>query len=90
MLARIVSCGEEVAEEAHELRTGLRWRVRRDDPDRVAALDDMLEKIRLAMAPIKAEIGRIPWEPTPDRLETALRDTSRALQRERKQLRKMR
>lgn len=90
MLARIVSCGEEVAEEAHELRTGLRWRVRRDDPERQAAIADMLEKIRKAMAPIKAEIGRLPWEPTPDRLELALRETSGALQAERKQLRKMR
>lgn len=90
MLAQITSRAEEVAEEAKELRMGLRWRVKRDDPERRDAIANMLEQIRLAMAPVKAEIGRIPWEPTPLRLEGALREASAALQVERKQLRKMR
>lgn len=89
-ITRAVARGEEVTEEARSVREGLRWKSKRTDTDRRFKIESALEEIRHAMAPIRAEIGRLIWEPIPDEQERALRAVSQALQYERKQLKKMR
>lgn len=90
VITRAVATGEEVAEAARGVREDLRWTVARDNTDRQARIAAAMEEIRHAMAPIRAEIGRLIWEPIPAEQEKALRAVSQSLQYERKQLKKMR
>lgn len=67
------------------------WR-RRSNPaagDRRASLQESLEQIDSAMKPLRSHIGRLAWEPVPEKLERRLRKTSQELQYERKQIKKM-
>lgn len=89
-ITQAVATGEEVAEHARETREDLRWKSKRTDHDRQVRIDAAMEEIRYSMAPIRAEIGRLVWEPIPNEQERALRAVSRTLQYERKQLKKMR
>lgn len=84
-----VETGAALAQDSADLREALRWKAKTDDEGRAGDLVDMLERIRLAMIPIRSEIGRLVWEPLPAKLEEGLRTVSARLQYERKQLKKM-
>lgn len=82
--------GQAEAETANELRKRLRWRAKPGGAKRERDIDRRLRAIDAAMKPLRVHIGRLAWEPLPDDLDETLRETSRALQGERKQLKKMR
>ena len=82
--------GQAEVERSNSLRLRLRWRSKPGSMKRERDIGRRLSAIDVAMKPIRAHIGRLAWEPLPAELDEALRETSRALQIERKQLKKMR
>lgn len=84
-----IEAGQATAREAREFREEVRWRVRKDDPDRRAHVDQLLDSIDDAMKPIRSHVGRLVHEPLPAQQERDLRECSAALQYERRQLKKM-
>jgi hypothetical protein len=82
--------GQAEAATANELRKRLRWRAKPGSAKRERDIERRLRAIDAAMKPLRAHIGRLAWEPLPDATDNALRETSHALQSERKQLKKMR
>lgn len=82
--------GKEVAAAVAEARRAMRWRVTPGDPTREDTIAASISMIDDAMRPIRSAIGKLVWEPLPARQERALRETSKALQYERRQLKKMR
>lgn len=74
---------------AATLRKDLRWNSKRWDSARRERIELEIRRLGAAMAPIRSAIGRLVWEPVAAALDTRLRDASRALQYERKQLKKM-
>jgi hypothetical protein len=88
-VARDTENGLDTANSARIFRENLRWRTRRGDPERTRTLEAELRAVDAAMKPIRAHIGRAVWEPLPDALEEPLREASRRLQYERRQLKKM-
>lgn len=80
----------EVAHEARDFRETVRWSVKKNDPDRQARIQQLLDAIDDAMKPVRSHIGRLVHEPIPASLERSLRKSSAACQYERRQLKKMR
>ncbi len=85
-----IANGQAEADRSNALRKKLRWRSKPGNMKRERDIGRRLSAIDVAMKPLRAHIGRLAWEPLPDDLDEALRETSRALQTERKQLKKMR
>lgn len=85
-----IAVGQAEAERSNALRTKLRWRSKPGGTKRERDIGRRLNAIDAAMKPLRAHIGRLAWEPLPAALDETLRETSRALQTERKQLKKMR
>jgi hypothetical protein len=81
---------EEAVAEARAVRHALRWKVEKSDPGRKAQIEDELDNVAEAMAPIRSYIGRLMFEPLPDALEARLRDVSKQLQHQRRALKRMR
>ena len=79
----------EIADEAQRLRQDLRWNVKPGEADREQAIEACLEKIRLAMVPIRSAMGLAAWGKVTKAAEAKLRDASARLQYERRQLKKM-
>lgn len=89
-ITRAVRAGEDCIADVAALRGRLRHQTKRGDPGREHDLHQALDAVDDAMKPIRALIGKIPWDPPPSEQEDALRDVSARLQYERKQLKKMR
>lgn len=86
----MVKLGDAALREARDTRGELRWQAKPGDPAREAELHRVLRLIDDVMRPIRSAIGKLVWEPISDRDERRLRATSKALQYERRQLKKMR
>lgn len=89
-ITRAVREGEDAAADAAALRGRLRYTVAKGDAGRERDIAAALDRLRVAMEPIRSLRGRVLWEPMPSEQERALRAVSEALQYERKQLKKMR
>jgi hypothetical protein len=85
-----ITKAEDTAAAAQALREDTRWKQRPGDPEREALIVEMLEKLRLAMVPIRSYIGRARYDAYSPNTEAQLSRASVRLQYERKQLKKMR
>lgn len=77
---------------AQEVRQHHRKRSERGDRQREHDLTLALKRVRAAMRPLRSEIGKFPYGPQTDQAaknRDAIREASRALQRERRKLWKM-
>lgn len=89
-LDRDIAEAQRVAEDAQALREDLRWSVKPGTTDRQRAIGHQLDAIDRAMKPIRSRIGGLIAHPLPAADERRLRQVSKGLQYERKQLKKMR
>lgn len=71
------------------LREELRWSVAPEDPERARRIRDQLEKLRLAMIPVRSASGSMIWDPGPEGVQQACKDASKFVQYQRRQLKKM-
>ncbi len=85
-----VAAAEREHEAALTLRKKLRWKSKPGTQRRERDIGRRISAIDCAMKPLRSHIGKLVWEPIPDELEGRLRAASRALQADRKQLKKMR
>lgn len=83
-----LAAAHAAADEAEALRQDLRWNVKPGTTDREELIDAALEMLRLAMIPIRAQVGKTVWGLS-DFPEAKLRDASARIQYQRKQLKKM-
>ena len=87
----MIQSGDEAVEAARATREDTRWSVGKADTSRAILLGQEIEALAAVMAPIRSKIAQIAWRKDaldPD-LEDTLRSTSKRLQYERKQLKKM-
>lgn len=89
-IAKAVAAAEREHEAALSLRKRLRWRTKPGTQKRERDIGRRISAIDVTMKPLRSYIGRLVWEPIPDELEARLRAASLALQKDRKQLKKMR
>lgn len=89
-IIRDVAAAEQEHEAALKLRRRLRWKSKPGTQKRERDIGRRISAIDCAMKPLRSHIGKLVWEPIPDELEDRLRAASRALQADRKQLKKMR
>lgn len=88
-LKTAVAKAHETADLAAKRRKHLRRRTVPGEPKREETLASMIERLRLAMAPIRSAIGYIPYDKYTEGDEAKIRAASRRLKYERKQIRKM-
>lgn len=77
---------------AQEVRAFHRKRSARDDQQRQDDLTLALDRVKMAMKPLRSEIGRFPKQPPSATIlarQSRIREASLALQRERRKLWKM-
>lgn len=74
---------------AEDLRRSLRHNVAPTDPSRVTLLENALEKLRVAMVPVRSAMGHLGHDPGPPTVDAAVRSASAYVQYQRKQLKKM-
>lgn len=83
---------ELAVKNAQEVRRYHARRTAKDDSQRLEDLNLAMQRVRAAMKPLKAEIGRFPYGPQTGQAENnrnRIRAASAALQRERRKLWKM-
>lgn len=86
---KAVEVGQALALEGPQLRRALRRNARKSSPQRRGQLEQMIARINEAQIPIRSLMGAIQFSDLKDDDDRALRDVSRALQQERRRLRKM-
>jgi hypothetical protein len=85
-----IQAAHDVATAATVLRQDLRWNVKPGDPAREKQISEMLERVRVAMIPIRSAMGRTFWGQLTAKETEKVRAASAELQYQRKQLKKMR
>jgi hypothetical protein len=86
---KAVDHARKVTRDCEAARSHLRRRTRPGEENREARLALYITALHDAMAPIRSQIGKIPYGSVAPRDEVILRDVSKRLKYERKQLRKM-
>lgn len=88
-----IETAEAAVAFAQQVRRYHRRRTQRDAKQRSTDVNLALERLKEAMGPLRSEIGRFPYGPQTTQAERnrqKIRDTSDAIQRERRKLWKMR
>jgi hypothetical protein len=85
----LIEAAATACSEAVDLRRFHRRSTKRQNDLRTKQLTGALEKLSAAAAPIRSEIGRLPYTRISEKTEARLRQASVQLQAERRKLRKM-